>query len=406
MQGRKYKRRLGAILLAVIMLIAPVAVYGIGENGEVDVEEEFIVGWSEVDMDEHEFSGSFLSLQLVCVYGNSALAIITTACESLFFATSANMTDWEIRSPAIDWYIYFEGSYYWYADGLYRTTDWREDWQFHPTPYDENYEWDGIMSYISEVNENIRQVPTLNLLEGSVTRIERLPYSINNEIIWVGFATQNDSVRQINLFIQNRWLNPLAEDAVTALVGIDGVRWAREAIEFMVARDLMDLRLCPDSSQPIVFDPMGRATRGSVLAAAIRALELTAPEMPYGEHTPFDDVPLWGRGEYIDTAKRLGLVAGIGNNQFAPDRSISRQDMMTMLYNILLALGQIEPDYSLRALGRFRDLGDIADYARLPIASLARAGIIAGDGININPRGYMTRVEAAAFVWNLYRVSR
>jgi len=227
--------------------------------------------------------------------------------------------------------------------------------------------------------------------------------------MWVGFVVTAESIgttqrRQLRIFADGVQLNQLPPDAVPAIAGVDGFAWAWDAIEFTVARDLMDMFLCAETGAYIDFNPTGSATRGDVLAAAVRALGLTAPPMPGTENTPFEDVPLWGRGLYIDTARRMGLVTGIGNNQFAPDRVISRQDMMTMLYNILLALGQIQPDYELTALGRFNDLGEIAEYARLPISSLARAGIIAGAGVTINPRGYITRVEVAMFVWNLYRV--
>jgi len=381
---RRQKRRIAAFLLALIFFFAvsPVHVQA-----------------------APDFTGSFLRLQLVCTDGNSNLAIITFDCESMFFATSINMTDWALQSPATGWYIKYDGVYYWYVDGLHSTTDWRANWQYHPAPDYDCYEWDYALSLICETNENIQQIPSLDLRTYGITLIERLPYDIAGEIVWVGFATRGGNRRQINIFANNQHLNHLWEGAMPAISGIDGVRWAREAIEFIVARDLMDLRLCDETGHHIAFDPQTRATRGEVLAAAVRALGLVAPELPYDEvHIPFYDVDLWGRGEYIDIAKRLGLVSGIGNNLFAPDRAITRQDMMTMLYNILLAMGRIQPDYMLRSLARFNDATEIADYARLPIASLARAGIIAGDGVRINPRGYLTRVEAAMFVWNLYRI--
>jgi len=382
---RKHKRRIG-YLLALAMFFAAMPIPAQAAH-------------------EHDHRGSFLSLQLVCTEGNTNLAIITMTCESMLFATSTNMTDWELKSPAAGWYIYHEGTYYWYVDGLHSTTDWRDNWQFHAAPEYECYEWDYAMSHIYKANENIRQVPSLDMRTYGISLIERLPYEIAGEIVWVGFITRGGNRRQINIFENRQHLNHIWEGAAPMIAGIDGVRWAREAIEFIVARDLMDLHICQETGHQIAFNPTDRATRGEVLAAAVRALGLTAPELPYGEeHIPFDDVPLWGRGEYIDIARRLGLVSGIGNNLFAPDRTITRQDMMTMLYNILLAMGRIQPDYTLRTLARFSDATDIADYARLPIASLARAGIIAGDGVRINPRGYLSRVEAAMFVWNLYRI--
>ena len=410
--------------------------YPLGGDEDADIsdengywEDEIPIGWANVNTGSLPLTGNFYSLRLVSADEHMALAVISQCPEcpsgNDFFAKSYNLTDWEILSPAPGWYIHYDGWYYWYVDGLHRTSDWQEDWQFHPSPSEDYegdiYEWAYMMAHIFDNFESIHEVRFMDgheggILriegrEGGILRIERLPFVIYDEITWVGFIITEDFSREINrqqirLYAQGQLLNPLEDDAPPVILGLEGIGWAREAATFIVARDLMNMYVCPETNEPIVFNPSGRATRGDVLAAAVKALGLTAPDVLSREHVPFDDVPLYGRGIYIDTAKRLGLVAGVGNNQFAPDRTISRQDMMTMLYNILLAMGQIEPDFELTALGRFRDIGDIADYARLPIASLARTGIIAGDGVNINPRGYMTRVEAAVFVWNLYRMGR
>jgi len=455
-QGKHIRKAVTALLMAVIILaagITSVAAYAEEEscqdaytnyteytdytnyndyadnndytdnNGYTNYTEAEVYVWGDVDVAGFYFTGTFYGLRLISVYDGLALGVISTGPEGLpggdFFATSANMTDWVIISPAVGWYVYYDGYFYWYMDGLYRTSDWREDWQFHPTPHADyqplSYEyqqdsWEYIMALIFDNNEDISEITFIELSEGGILRIERLPFTIDNEIVWVGFAVMGDAdqnpVRtQLRLFVNGWLVNSLAEDAESALVGLDGFGWARDAIMFIVARDLMDMYACPTTGEYINFNPTGGATRGDVLAAAVKALGLVAPNVPDAEYMPFDDVLPFGRGAYIDTALQLGLVAGIGNNNFAPDRPISRQDMMTMLYNILLAMGQIQPDYELTALGRFRDIGQIASYARLPISSLARAGIIAGDGININPRGYMSRVEAAMFVWNLYRMN-
>ena len=365
--------------------------------------------WGEIDINGLNLTGNFHNLRLVSIENGMALAVISQYAESsAFFATSTNLTDWEIKSPAADWYVYHYGRYYWYANGLHRTTDWRHDWQIHP-PHD-GHGWDMSWGYILDNFEDINQLPNSCLQENGVLRIERLPFIIDEQIRWVGFAVTEGTSggtyrRQLRLFAGSVWLNPLPEGAMPALPGLEDFGWAHGAVEFVVARNLMDMYYCQETNEPIAFNPTSRAARGEVLAAAVVALELTAPSYPDIYHIPFADVPLSGRGVYIDIAKQLGLVAGIGNNQFAPAHTISRQDMMTMLYNILLAMGQIAPDTELTALRRFNDAGQIAEYARLPISSLARAGIIAGDGLNINPAGYMTRVEAAMFVYSLYRVS-
>ena len=419
MQQEKHTRKAAAILIAVVMTLAavltPMTLYAAEESGGAgagayDIAEEH----AQPDADVHNVedvldqlgdiqyatydepiptetetdgtteiydtgecsyqlvsdenrvnpTGSLYALRLIAINGDIATAIISQCADGGdFVATSRNFTDWEIESTIVEWRAYYHG-------------------------------------------DESSPMPHINLAESGILRIERLPYLIDDRIIWVGFAITEDTTgniyrRQIRLFADGTWLNPLPDYALPTLVGLEGFGWAREAIEFVVARNLMDMYFCPEKNERIAFNPTGKATRGDVLAAAIMALGLTPPDSPDIYHVPFADVPPVGRGVYIDIAKQLGLVAGIGNNQFAPNQIISRQDMMTMLYNILLAMGQIQPDTGLTALRRFNDVGQIAEYARLPISSLARAGIIAGNGISLNPRGYMTRVEAAMFVWNL-----
>jgi len=483
MQHGKYRRKMAALrglLLVVLALLfvvgAQVVVYAAADEvqaenedilGEVDLASETeladaadlvdednglgsyepIMGWACVDVGGLDigFGVSLYDFRLVSFNDGVAVAMLSLdAPMGEFFATSTNMVDWEIKAPAADWFIYYDGGFYWYADGFHRTTDWRYNWQTHASPPGEGYDgyvdecawdweiWESTIAHVFDNFDYVSETPSLALSLGGILRIERLPFmvsgglavgdgdfgqslsvgdnvTVQSHIAWIGFVITDNAGgdtrrRQLRIFADGILLNPLPATAEPVIAGIEGFAWARDAIEFTVARDLMDMYLCPHTGMYIDFNPTGSVTRGDVLAAAVRALGLVAPSIPGTENAPFEDVPLWGRGLYIDIARRMGLVSGIGNNQFAPDRVISRQDMMTMLYNILLALGQIQPDYELTALGRFSDLDEISVYARLPISSLARAGIIAGTGVTINPRGYMTRVEAAMFVWNLYRV--
>jgi len=310
-----------------------------------------------------QVTGNMYSLRLLSIdYGLATALILQSAVCNGFYAISDNFTNWEIIGPA------------------------------------------------TEQDEYTNVPPHMDLSKAGILRIERLPYHVDNNIKWIGFAILENTVgdiwrEQIRIFVDGVWLNPLPlEPGPPVITGLNGFSWAREAVEFVVARDLMNMYLCNETNEYIGFNPTGSATRGDVLAAAVKALGLTAPDFEETSHVQFYDVPLTGRGIYIDIAKQLGLVVGVGHNNFAPDSTITRQDMMTMLYNIMMAMGQIQPDTGLTALGRFSDLNQISSYARLPISSLARAGIIAGDGVSINPRGDINRVEAAMFVRNLYRV--
>ena len=425
---------MAAIVLTII--IAPVGIVDIraavfGEYEPYDPTGD-AAGDAWVSASAAGFDGNLYSFRLVCVDNRLALAVISDGPGSEFFATSANMIDWEIRGPSAGWYVYRNGWFYWYIYGLHRSSDWRDCWQlciecYLAPPYssadwchdyeltdyelaDSDLYLDLCTALVQQYFYDIRPLTDAALSLAGINRIERVPYLVDGEILWVGYVvfgstTGNAQRHQIRIYADGERVNPVPRNAAPAWLGVDEISWGIDAANFVANRGLMNMYKCGYTMAYIHFNPRGRATRGDVLAAAIKALGLSAPGFADSDFTPFYDVPLYGRGIYINTARELGLVDGIGNNLFAPDRTITRQDMMTMLYNILLAQGQITPDMELVSLRRFRDAGQIAPYARLPIASLARAGIIAGSGININPREYMTRIEAAMFVWNLYRMN-
>ncbi|MDO4541639.1 MAG: S-layer homology domain-containing protein [Bacillota bacterium] len=113
----------------------------------------------------------------------------------------------------------------------------------------------------------------------------------------------------------------------------------------------------------------------------------------------FDDVPSnhWGYN-YIGWALDKGITSGKGNNKFCPDDTITRQEMVTMIYRYKNYKGQApaitgEPYYS--------DFASVADYAKDPLRALYSYGGISGIGNNtFAPNATATRAEAAQIIYN------
>ena len=84
--------------------------------------------------------------------------------------------------------------------------------------------------------------------------------------------------------------------------------------------------------------------------------------------------------DYLAAAKHLGIAAGIGNNKFAPEAGITRQEMFTLLYNTMAAYGELPAKTSDRTLESFADGEDVAAWAREAVTALVWAGIITGSG--------------------------
>lgn len=80
------------------------------------------------------------------------------------------------------------------------------------------------------------------------------------------------------------------------------------------------------------FSPEGKLTRGQFLVMAMRAYGI-APDENRSDN--FIDAGNTYYTGYLAAAKRLGITKGIGNNMFGPENNVTRQEMFTLLYNIL-----------------------------------------------------------------------
>lgn len=75
------------------------------------------------------------------------------------------------------------------------------------------------------------------------------------------------------------------------------------------------------------------------------------------EENPTDNFADAGQTYYTGylAAKKLEISAGIGNNMFAPDQAVTREEMFTLLYNALNVLDRLPQADSGRKLSDFND---------------------------------------------------
>lgn len=134
---------------------------------------------------------------------------------------------------------------------------------------------------------------------------------------------------------------------------IQNVLWAKQAIEAMAARDIIN-GISDDS-----FAPAASITRADFITVLVRALELKSPGT---NTTSFSDVQ---RAAYyaqaVAIAKELGIASGYENNTFKPDSSISRQDMMVLTAKALKAAGKQSAGSG--NLVPYSDAASISSYA-------------------------------------------
>jgi len=101
--------------------------------------------------------------------------------------------------------------------------------------------------------------------------------------------------------------------------------WYVKAVSFIAAREIT---MGTGNGN---FSPNARMTRGQFIVMLMRAFEI-APDINSKDNFA-DAGNTWYTG-YLAAARRLGISAGVGNNMFAPEKEITRQEMFSMLYNV------------------------------------------------------------------------
>lgn len=164
--------------------------------------------------------------------------------------------------------------------------------------------------------------------------------------------------------------------------------WAEESIDYVA-----DLGLFYGTSDT-TFSPDAAMSRGMMVTVLGRLAEADVS----GYVSSFDDViDSIYYAKYTEWARVKGIALGVGGNKFAPDASITRQDLVVMLVRYASVMGLKVPDLNVDVA--FSDVESIASYAKEATEAMQKAGIINGrpDGI-FDPDASVTRAEVSAIL--------
>ncbi|WP_123041805.1 carbohydrate-binding domain-containing protein [Cohnella candidum] len=170
--------------------------------------------------------------------------------------------------------------------------------------------------------------------------------------------------------------------------------WAQQAIRLVSAKGIME------GSSSGKFNPAANITRAEFVDALIKTLNLAADT---SSDVSFADVER--NAPYsasIAVAKKLGIAYGDGNGRFKPNASITREEMAALTVRALIVANGFPTQGTLKDLASFKDAAAVSGYAVESMASLAKAGILKGSGGKIDPKGHLTRAQAAVVMYNLY----
>ena len=165
--------------------------------------------------------------------------------------------------------------------------------------------------------------------------------------------------------------------------------WAKDFIDYVVGRGLLD------GSKENKFYPNEKMTRGMLVTALGK---LAGVNVKKYETNSFTDVQNDSSYRpYIEWAYSKGVIYGIGNDKFAPDKSITREEMAVIFERYAKVTGCKIP--VTREASSYEDKENIGTEYRAAVKAMQQAGIMMGiDGNKFNPKGNATRAEVSAML--------
>ena len=140
------------------------------------------------------------------------------------------------------------------------------------------------------------------------------------------------------------------------------------------------------------FAPNSATTRGMLVTILYR---LEGEPAVTGE-AGFDDVGDTWYTDAVIWAAANDIVNGIGDNQFGPENTLTREQLVTMLYRYAQNKGY---DVTASAdLSGYPDAGQIQSWAQDAMTWAVAEGIVEGMDGNLNPAGHATRAQIATIL--------
>ena len=168
--------------------------------------------------------------------------------------------------------------------------------------------------------------------------------------------------------------------------------WYYEAVDYAVSEGLFN------GTSQTTFTPNGTMTRGMFVTVLANKTE------NYSAHqytsSSFADV---AAGQWyappVEWASQSKLVNGVGNGCFAPNDSVSREQLAVILYHYAKGCGA-DTSTTAGALSAFTDNGNISGFARTAMEWAVSHKVLNGAEGKLDPKGTATRAQVAQILYN------
>ena len=167
--------------------------------------------------------------------------------------------------------------------------------------------------------------------------------------------------------------------------------YVKDAAKYVTENQIMG------GEQPYVFGGSKALTRAQVASALYNLAG-----QPDVELASFDDVPVTHQARAaIAWAAQTGIMQGVGNNKFAPEATITRAEIATLLTRQLKLSGtDVSADPS--EISTFADSGKISSWAADGVAYCTKTGLVQCKPGNLfAPTDLTSRAELAAILMRI-----
>ncbi|MBU5669440.1 S-layer homology domain-containing protein [Peptoniphilus sp. MSJ-1] len=167
--------------------------------------------------------------------------------------------------------------------------------------------------------------------------------------------------------------------------------WAKNAIDYVVSKGYFK------GLSNTEFGPNKAITRGQFVTVLGRMLNVNTSE--YSSQSFSDVNSNTYYSPYIAWASKMGIVNGVGNNKFAPDKELTREEMAVMMSKFLKIANK---NLSVKGNVNFNDNNTIAPWAKDSVAEMAKLGVVKGmENGNFSPKTAFTRAQVAQVLYNI-----
>ncbi len=178
------------------------------------------------------------------------------------------------------------------------------------------------------------------------------------------------------------------DDAVNPFADISQDDWFHESVIYVYKNGLMT------GTGNDSFRPEGDMSRGMIVTVLYR---LSGGTGSYVNN--FSDIP---SGSWYENAAAWaadnGVVYGVGDKRFAPEKMLTREQLAVILFNYAKYRGLNIAGTDDTALNGFSDTNSISSWAEEAMKWAVSAGIITGNGSQLNPQNSASRAEVAVML--------